>query len=158
MTHDDLLRVLMYDPDSGKFFRRIAISQTKVGDVAGSLRKDGYVQISLKNRLYLAHRLAWLYVYGEYTDLQIDHIDRCRSNNRIVNLRKVTNKQNGENLPLLATNTSGVRNVSWDTQKQMWRVQIKHHQRNIFVGRYFDFDAAKDAAAQARDRFFTHHA
>lgn len=49
--------------------------KANVGDVAGCVDKDGYIQIRLKGKMYPAHRLAWLYVYGEWPQDEIDHIN-----------------------------------------------------------------------------------
>ena len=91
---------LRYEPESGRFFwlnpnpRAYSIC---VGDETG-LAKDsyGYGLIGLDGTNYLAHRLAWLHVYGEWPP-ELDHIDGDRSNNRITNLRKASRQQQARN-------------------------------------------------------------
>lgn len=95
-----------------------------VGAVAGSQRPDGYLSIGLLGRSYLAHRLAWFYVYGEWPENHIDHIDGRKSNNKISNLRKATASQNHQNKYKAASN-SGLVGVSWCKREGRWRAYIK---------------------------------
>ena len=95
---DTLRGVLDYNPDTGVFVWKIRPSaRTYAGDVAGCLDKEGYWQIKFRRKLYFAHRLAWLYVYGEWPKEKTDHINGNKSDNRIANLRDVTQSQNMQN-------------------------------------------------------------
>jgi hypothetical protein len=69
----------------------------KAGSKAGCLRKDGYTRIQINGNNFRAHRLVWFVTYGKFPDNQVDHIDGDKSNNRIENLRDVTNKVNHQN-------------------------------------------------------------
>jgi hypothetical protein len=70
------------------------------GVVAGCIGSAGYRQIKVNKTLYAAHRLVWMWAYGEDPlDLQLDHIDGNKDNNRLSNLRKVTSRGNMTNLP-----------------------------------------------------------
>lgn len=60
----------------------------------GTTRKDGYISICFKKRKYFAHRVAWYLYYGEWPKGQIDHINGIRNDNKISNLRDVTQSQN----------------------------------------------------------------
>jgi hypothetical protein len=70
-----------------------------IGDKAGSLhKKTGYMQVSYKNKRYLLHRLIWVWHGNELSkELEIDHINRNKQDNRIENLRQVTRKENRKN-------------------------------------------------------------
>lgn len=102
LTAARLRECLSYDPETGIFIRRARTAQChQVGDRAdflvtkGALR--GYHRVALLGQRYLAHRLAWLYVYGEWPTSILDHYDTCKSNNRIGNLRPSTKTLNGQN-------------------------------------------------------------
>lgn len=98
ITQARLHELLSYDPETGVFIRRVKSGNIIAGQIAGGVRKDGYLQISIDNRRYLSHRLAWLYVHGAFPEHDTDHIDGNRQNNAIRNLRAVTRLTNLQNL------------------------------------------------------------
>jgi hypothetical protein len=98
ITQEKLKEMLTYNPDTGIFTWKVKhLKKCILNKNAGTLKKAGYITISIKKRLYLAHRLAWLYVYGEWPKNHIDHINGVRDDNRIENLRDVTQRQNCQN-------------------------------------------------------------
>jgi stalled ribosome alternative rescue factor ArfA len=99
LTQERLKEVLTYSPDTGKFVWRVRKGPCKAGTEAGSPHNRGYILIHLDGHSYLAHRLAWLYVHGEFPPegLFMDHINRVRDDNRIENLRVVTRLENNRN-------------------------------------------------------------
>lgn len=97
ITQERLKELLHYDSGTGVFTWKAKSSRgTRVGSVAGCEYQSSYRRIRADNKLYLAHRLAWLYVHGN-SPVEIDHIDRDKSNNAIDNLREVTKSQNQHN-------------------------------------------------------------
>lgn len=107
------------------------------------MRKNGYVIISIDGAFYLAHRLAWLAVYGVMPEFQIDHINGVPSDNRLRNLREATNAQNNQNKRRpQVNNTSGYLGVTFDKQHMRWRAQVKINGRKIYCGL---FDTAESA-------------
>lgn len=98
ITADRLRSLLAYDQETGIFRWSVSrAAQVRAGDVAGSTDSGGYRQIMIDGRAILSHRLAWLYVYGEYPRGQIDHINGTRDDNRIANLRVVNASENAQN-------------------------------------------------------------
>lgn len=92
-----LKETYLYSPRTGLFiFKHDSGTRGRKGYVAGAKRVDGYVGITLGDKIYLGHHLAWYYYYGTWP-LRIDHWDRVKSNNRIKNLREASAKQNGTN-------------------------------------------------------------
>ena len=94
-----LRATLHYDPDTGKFTRKIARGSKAVGDEPGSFNPVGYWQIGVCGRTYTAQRLAWYYTTGEWPEHDIDHINRDKLDNRIANLRAISRSENLKNRP-----------------------------------------------------------
>lgn len=100
LTHARLLELLHYDPDFGEFRNRVRRGQIGLaGFRTASEHGRGYRTLKVDGRKYLAHRLAWFYVHGEWPPrgLEIDHVNRVRDDNRISNLRVVTRSENNRN-------------------------------------------------------------
>lgn len=97
LTAARLRELLHYDPDTGVFTNRIKRSRKTVpGAVAGCLTV-GRIAIRLDGVLHLAHRLAWLYMTGEWPKMEVDHRDGDASNNRWASLRDVPHQVNIQN-------------------------------------------------------------
>lgn len=119
--------------------------RVKVGDVADFLRHDGYIQIQISGKKYLAHRLAWLYIMGNFPNDETDHLNGMRHDNRWINLRDVTksiNQQNQRNPH--SNNKSGYLGVSWHTKEDKWRVQITLNNKIIHLGYFNDINEAAE--------------
>lgn len=88
---------LSYDPVTG-VFRWLQVRNSKLlGMVAGGRDRHGYLQIMIDGKMYKAHRLAWLFVHGEWPEGEIDHKNRVKWDNRIENLRVATSSENKTN-------------------------------------------------------------
>jgi len=108
-----------------------------------------------QRRHYLAHRLAWFYVYGEFPTM-IDHIDGNRTNNKISNLRQVSSKENQCNLTIAANNTSGITGVSFSKERSKWEAKIQIDGKTIHLGRYLDKEDAILARKQGEVKYEFH--
>ena len=154
LTAEYLRSILSYDPESGIFTRKVSTAhRVKVGDVAGSPDGAGYLNIRVCSRKYQAHRLAWLHTHGVWPTDQIDHINRVKTDNRIANLREVTNKQNQQNAGKRSDNKSGHPGVSWHKQRSKWQVKIMHNQKQIHLG-YFSILEEAIAARKAAEKLY----
>ena len=154
LTAEYLRSILHYDPDTGIFTRKVgSANQVKAGDVAGSLDGGGYLRIRVCSRLYQAHRLAWFYDCGEWPKYQIDHINRNKTDNRIANLRDVSQKQNGQNASKRSDNTSGHPGVYWHKRDSKWVAQITHNYKLIHLG-YFSILEEAIAARKAAEKLY----
>jgi|694.fasta_scaffold28737_8 hypothetical protein len=153
LTQEYLKSILDYNLDTGIFTWKVSkANRTKVGDVAG-WSYNGYREIEINNKAYKAHRLAWLYVYGEMPKNLVDHIDGNRSNNKISNLREATYQENSENYKTPKTNKSGVKNVSWYKSLNKWVVSISIRKTKKTVGYYDDLELAELVAIEARNKY-----
>ena len=126
---------LLYDCDTGVFTRIKTPRKDRLGKEAGSLGVLGYTQIYLNGTLHYAHRLAWLYVYGEYPKNMIDHVDGNRANNAISNLRDVTSQGNRQNMRrAMRDNKTGLLGAS--KSRKGYVAQICINGKQTYLGLY----------------------
>lgn len=112
LTQTRLKELLSYDPETGIFtWVKTVSNRAPAGKTAGA-DGHGYRDIRLYGRLYKAHRLAWLYMTGDWPLDQIDHINGTRSDNRWVNLRAATLTENNRNIGTQVNSTTGYKGVS----------------------------------------------
>lgn len=153
LSAHQLREIIDYEPKTGVFlWKHRARSHFKSSNqwknwngrypetVAGSLHVTGYRIIAIHDRLYRAHRLAWLYVYGEWPSNQIDHINGAKDDNRIENLRDVANAENAKNRRREGTSSSGRVGVTPYRRKSgghCWVARIRVDGKLKHLG-YFD--------------------
>lgn len=154
ISQSELKKHLSYDPLTGYFTRNVSAGVSKQGSIAGTKHCLGYINIGLKGQIYPAHRLAWLYVYGEFPSGILDHINRVRHDNRIENLRCVTRSENGINVKLSKRNTTGIKHVSYSEKTGKWYCQLSIKGVKKHKG---PFDTKEDAAEAAKTLQQTHH-
>jgi hypothetical protein len=145
LTQARLKEVLNYDPLSGLFTRRTKTRGMVEGTLCGCDNGRGYVRIRVDGNYVLAHRLAWLYVYGDWPSGEIDHVNRDTKDNRIANLRVVDRSANLLNRGWDRRNTSGVRNVNWDKSRCKWVAQLRRNGQQINLGRFDSISEAESA-------------
>lgn len=126
MITAELLRDLLeYDPETGVFrWRRNMRGPVRAGDIAGRLKPNGYLTLKVAQRDYLVHRLAFLYMTGEWPPDEVDHIDLARDNNRWANLRPATTTQNRGNQRMQLRNRAGLKGVSLHKKTGLYRARI----------------------------------
>lgn len=137
VSQERLKELFHYDPETGVFRRLVNVANVKAGTTAGSLRDTGYIAISVDNRLYRAHVLAWLWMTGELPAKFIDHIDADKANNRWSNLRAATKSQNGANRPAQANSKSKLKGAYFYPANGRWQSTIQRDGKTIYLG-YFD--------------------
>lgn len=155
LTQERLCEMLDYDPETGVFtWLKSPGKRRRVGNTAGGTSHSrGYRLIALDGRRYLAHRLAWLYVYGHWPSDELDHIDRDTDNNRISNLRECNRYENSQNIVRDVGATSKYPGVSWDKARRKWAVKLRVNGRRLMVGRYDSEVEAAAAYFQAKLQF-----
>lgn len=144
---EELQKVLSYDPETGVFIWRCSKGTQREDSVAGSINSSlGYRIIQLNGVRWYAHRLAWLFATGEDPgNLTVDHINRDRRDNRLVNLRLATHTQQNVNQGLASNNKSGFRGVSWSKVNNKWLASIAINGK----GKHLGYFATKEEAAEA---------
>lgn len=150
----DLEAEFILNEDTGELLNRVSRRRGgKAGDVAGSLEKIGYVAIGFKGKVYRAHRLIAVMVYGGVPDgCEVDHINFIRSDNRPVNLRLVRRVDNNRHVrPRQGTqrrNRSGVSGICYMpgySQKNPWRATISSKHLGHFPTKEAAIAARKNA-------------
>jgi hypothetical protein len=160
MTDAKTVRELLhYDQETGIFTwkmrqdRRQQWNGRFAGRVAGTAGvKRRYININIGNRLYRAHRLAWLYVNGEWPVGDIDHINCNPADNRISNLRVATRSQNAANTRRHQDSKTEFKGIKRNGRG--WLARIKVSGKQLHLG---TFDAPERAhrayMAAARQHF-----
>ena len=98
LTVAALRELISYDPETGIFQWKTRRRGRLLSGHVGDRTRSGYLRVGISYQRYLLHRLAWLYMTGEWPKDQIDHINRIRADNRFANLREVTNGENQQNM------------------------------------------------------------
>ena len=153
LTALELRSSLHYQPDTGVFTWKQTRKTSMIGTVAGAIKGSGYVRIQLHGLSHAAHRLAWLYVHGEWPHDIIDHINNGPADNRIDNLRVVPGMSaNEQNITLpRSDNACGYRGVHDHMGSGRWMAQIKVNGVNRYLG-LFDTPELASAAYIAAKR------
>ena len=154
MDQKELKRIVHYEPETGKMTWKAPRQRCVIGSDVGVITKLGYRRVCLNGRKYQAHRLAWLYVYGEMPSGQIDHKNRDGLDNRLCNLRLATPSQNQANKGMRIDNTSSVKGVAWDKARQKWKATISVNGKSICLGRFEKIQDAAEAYSDAAKRNF----
>lgn len=148
----EVLRVLLhYDPETGEFTWADPLApQMCPGDTAGSVGGWGYVYIGVLGRSYPAHRLAWLYMTGEWPIEQIDHRNRNTLDNRWDNLRDATQFQNSCNRK--KPNKLGIKGVIRNTRGGKFSGLVTAHGVQMRTTSYATPEEAHSAVSDLRDQ------
>lgn len=138
ITQAELKHLLDYDPVTGVFTwtTEAGLRRGTPGEVAGTKREDGRVLIKLKGKVYLAHRLACIWMDG-VCPIYVDHRNRNPSDNSWKNLRKATKSENGANLKR-DYGTSRFKGVSWNSSRGKWAAHIRINYKKEHLGLFED--------------------
>jgi hypothetical protein len=144
LTAQRLRELLHYDAETGQLSwldpRKRALSRH---GFAGYVIKGRYRGINIDRSRYFVHRLAWLYVHGEWPAGEIDHINGDPSDNRLANLRDVAHQTNGENQRV--GRRGGLLGTAFHKHNGRWRALICVNYKTTTLGY---FDTAEEAHAR----------
>lgn len=126
---DNIKTKLNYDVDTGVF------TYVKNGKIPKNLDRDGYLVIVYNKKRYFAHRLAWYFCHGIFPELMIDHINGIKTDNRLCNLRVVTNRENQSNTH--RHRSGNLVGATFRKSKNKWVSRIQIDKKLIHLG-YFD--------------------
>lgn len=156
LTQSDVKALLDYDPETGVFVWRERGPKSwhinrwnsrYAGTVAGKRSSSGHTLITISKRSYCAHRLAWVWVHGDWPPHQVDHINGKRDDNRLANLRLATHKQNLRNQTTRRSSQSGFKGVTFHKGAGRWMARITVDGKMRYLGL---FETAADAATAYR--------
>lgn len=161
LTAEQLREIVLYDPNTGIFTWRISRGyrgiKGKPGGRAGSYNHTlGYRVIGIDKKTYYEHRLAVLYMTGEWPAETVDHVKNGDGfNNASVNLRPATRAQNRANTIFKKSGTSSkMRGVSWHRGAGKWQAHIVENGVNIYLGLFKEEMLAHEAYQKATIRIY----
>lgn len=154
ITQQLLRSKLRYAPETGHFYWLEQRGRVVAGQKAGTPDYYGYTNIRVCGKVCKAHRLAWVYVYGDWPAGEIDHINGNRADNRLCNLRVVSSAQNKHNQHTLRSNkTSQFLGVSWLAIRNKWRAVIGVAGRTMHLGLFDSEHDAQQAYLAAKQKY-----
>ena len=141
MNANEAKQLFTYEPSTGVV--RWLIGRN-AGKIAGSYHKvGGYTMIVYKRKYVYAHRIAMLLTHGDLPEkAQIDHINHNRSDNRLENLRITDHENNGRNVSMMRTNTTGVVGVVYLKKNNKYMAQIYVNKKRKYLGIYETLEEA----------------
>lgn len=162
-----------YDKVSGKLFWRVGTEfrpgYTRRNEKEAGSRmypdENSYMALRLKQKAFMVHRIIWCLVTGkDPEELEIDHIDGIKDNNKWDNLRLATHDNNNQNTKIQSNNSSGFKGVAWHKQRQCWRAYVsvgpRGSSKQISLGLHRTAEAASEAVRVYREQLhgeFTNH-
>lgn len=146
--------ILEYDPMTGLVKWKDSSKKKFAGWFPGYEKHLGYKEIYVGKTKVLVHRLAWAFVYGEHPKGLIDHINGNSSDNRISNLRCVTDLENNQNISKAKkTSKSGVRGVHFSSRINRWIAQITVNRKCSHLGCFKTVEDATKTYLKAKKEF-----
>lgn len=144
ITKETLLEKFDYDKEKGLLiWKNPPLSRPKLkGNAAGCLMNKGYLKVNLSGKTHLVHRLIFIIEFG-YSPYEIDHLNGNKTDNRVSNLRNVSDRQNACNR---GRHRKGkLVGASVEKSRHKWRAQIEVEKKKIHLG-YFGTEEQANAA------------
>lgn len=154
-TQERLRELYDYNPETGEFARKTKKGTWKLKPIT----VRGYRNVVVDGSHYDAHRLIWMWQYGaDPGDLEVDHINGDGHDNRLCNLRLVTQSENQRNTKLYKNNKTGVPGVYKVKVKNgyVYRVRIMHNEKWLYLGTFKTLEEAIDVRKAAEKRYGFH--
>ena len=162
ISQEMLKERIHYDRETGVFtWLDVEVNGYKVRNKrAGCTNGRGYVIIgfSVAGKPYIltAHRLAWLYEYGEFPSGSLDHINHDKTDNRIINLRIASHRENSRNRSMQSNNTTGHNGISFRKPRNKYLAYIKVNYKQKHLGSFENIEDAAKAVKEARAHYGFH--
>ena len=156
LEYREALKLFRYDYETGVLYWRWRVNSRvpKTLEAGTQNKSNGYLGVRVHGWLYQVHRVVMLMCYGFYGEgLDVDHINHVRTDNRMVNLRFVTQGENQRNQSLSSKNTSGVTGVDFSKAHKKYRAQIGVSRKVICLGYFETLEEAAAARAEANVKY-----
>ena len=157
---DYLRKRLRYESETGKLFwlnyeKMPQRWRTRYADKEAFtfLSGKGYKKGKIDGSTYFAHRIVYALHYAEWPTDQIDHINGVKTDNRISNLRVVTNQENHRNSPMRRDNSSGVTGVYLHKDTGKWYAGITVGGKFKKLGLFDTLEEAAEARKAASEKY-----
>ena len=155
LTANYIRSILNYNSETGELTWKISKGpRAKLGQIAGCGDKYGYIVIRINDKLYKAHRLAWLWVTGEWPQKGLDHKNGITSDNSWENLREASQLENSRNTIISKDNTSGYKGICWNKASKKWQAQITINKKAKYLGCFNTKEEASLVYKKAALKYF----
>ncbi len=155
VLYNRLHKLFFLDEDKGCFIGKAKYVKGRKSsryqkEIYGSA-SNNYKVIKIDGTIHRVHRLMWLFKHKIMPNI-IDHKDRNPSNNKMLNLKNVTQQQNARNCNMSKNNKSGVTGVIWYKNYEKWRAYIMINRKQKTLGYFSNFDDAVEARVEANKK------
>lgn len=166
---DMLNKLLRYDEATGKLFWKPRVKEffsegknsafnkwnTRWSgkEALFSVDSHGYFYGRIFGKRHSAHRVIMAMNTGVWPLEDVDHINGCRSDNRMINLRSVSRKENARNASKSKRNKSGYVGVSWSKKDKRWRAGICVDGKELYLGNFVNIEEAVAARCRANEKY-----
>lgn len=140
LTEQTIFDKFNYNPATG-------VLSNRNNDKVYTANNKGYINVTCGSKSYTAHRVAWELFYGKEPEGVIDHINGIKDDNRIDNLRDVSQKENMQNVykPYKDENGNKHEYIKFNKMSNMFKVAITINDTLIYSHYYNTLPEAEAA-------------
>ena len=136
----------VFEYEDGFLVTKEGMKYRKGGEMIGCLNGNGYLHFSFRGKHYTVHRVVYEMHYGKIPEgMQIDHVNGLRTDNRIENLRLVTNQEN-------CFNNTKAKGYYFDKSRGKYLAQIRLDGKTKSIGRFDTEEEARKAYLSAKNK------
>ncbi|MGK9174164.1 HNH endonuclease [Yokenella regensburgei] len=144
-SYEEVASSFEYDPSTGLFYRKKSRGSYRGCWTKGSKHNAGYRFFIINGKRHLAHRIAFLLYYGCYPSGVIDHINGIKDDNRIENLRDVSQAENMKNQKIVLERKSKFSGCFLSSRKNKWRAEARINSKRFGLGTFETKEEAHEA-------------
>ena len=156
ITQEKVKELFDYHPDGYLVWKEDQLANKVAGTAAGTSQihqKHRYLKIGIDKRVYMTHRLIFLWHHG-WLPQEVDHKDTNRMNNKITNLRPCTHSENTKNKPIYKNNVLRLKGVTENRKSGRFIARIRVNKKIVYLGIHPSKEVAAQAYNQAALKYF----